>query len=65
MKNLIALGIFALAAVLGVMAWVIYSSTKKAQEAVAVNVDRSLEGTQNLNTLAGQISRVLSSFGVK
>lgn len=61
MKNLVAWGIFALAAVLGVMAWVIYSTSKQA----AVTVDKSLQGTGNLNTLAGQISQVLSSVGVK
>lgn len=59
-KNATAFGLFVLAGVLAILAWVFYNTSKQASQTVV----QATQGTKNIDELAGKINNVLSSVGI-
>lgn len=61
MSKMTAFAVFCLAGAVLVFGWVFYKSSQSA----AQSLQTTAQGTGNINKLAGQISDVLDSLGVK
>jgi CHASE3 domain sensor protein len=61
MKSLTFLGLALLSVAIVVTGWLIYQSSQQAAQSLQTTTD----STANLNKLAGQVSDILNSLGVK
>jgi len=62
MKYLTAFAIFALAAMMGIMSYVFYKSSKETAQKVQESVNTAAAGTSNLNDLAGTVNGFLKTL---